>query len=1103
MIMNSDASSAIPNPVQARTSSIPQRTLYRPLGFALFRTPLLPIESFEELCGLHEIVQFGTSLCHDEDWQERIRLLSSSAVQLALAIGSTSLYEALQRRSQTPPTGRKLRKARQLRSKLLRYLIRMSTRPTPYGMFAGVALATFGGATNLGLLQTAARRMSRPDMEVLWRIARDLEENEEVRSQLKVARNPAAFERAGRIVINEPQLRNKEEADTEVSVRATTVVKQVLDSARTPIEYRELAQQLLKTDGATEERVAKLLAELWEQRLLLTDLVPSLSGSPPAYALSHTLSEVDGCVDKYSRLREFLKSLESGDVADGDAAIGAYKHASGLGRILARSETQNPIQVDTAAELEGNQISHAIGMEAAWAAELLIRMTPYPHGSPTTAAYRTAFLSRYGEDREIPLLEMLDANVGLGPYSKQQASSTSSPRDTQRGKILVELACRAVRLQQRVLELDESVLKTLQTWSPNDSSPPKSLDLNVFVAAQSVKAIDDGDFRVVVGPNVGAMAAGRNLGRFAHLLGSDAQDSLREAARTEDSLDQNQLPVELVYMPSKSRLANVAIRPRIRQHEIRVGISPTDDSAHQVSLDEILVGVKDNHFYLRCPRINRNLRITAGHMLNPMMAPEVCRFLTAASSDDEPQVLGFSWGPAESFPFLPRVQSGRVVLRPAEWKISWYVASRELASGSEDTFTFDFAAWQELWHVPRHVFLTQADNRLLLDLTNVDHIEELRLEVKKLRASDIVNLQEVIPELNNIWTTGPEGRYYSEFVVPLVLDELPMKQAMAQQLDDNLHNMEVIGERSSSIDSTRSSQMSPDFGQGVRMFPPGSDWLFLKLYCGLELQDDLICGPLHSFVQQITDSFSIDRWFFIRYADPDAHIRLRFHGPPDVLLTQVFPNATAWSQQLMSQGVIQRLAVDTYDREVERYGGPEGMAIAEEIFYADSRSILVFRQLLRHELPICTVEEFAMLSIDNLLSGIGLSETDRLEWLRANVPQTKQHSREHRSRKDGLRQLLSGYTLKTAEGGEKWDRALGDTRVSLRHAGERLGLLSSQFLLTKSRDVILNSIVHMHLNRLIGLDRVAELRVREWLRLTRESLSASPMPLGDLNNRRQ
>ena len=46
---------------------------------------------------------------------------------------------------------------------------------------------------------------------------------------------------------------------------------------------------------------------------------------------------------------------------------------------------------------------------------------------------------------------------------------------------------------------------------------------------------------------------------------------------------------------------------------------------------------------------------------------------------------------------------------------------------------------------------------------------------------------------------------------------------------------------------------------------------------------------------------------------------------PDRLIGKLVPELCAWADGLTSQGLCTRLCLDTYERELERYGGPAGM----------------------------------------------------------------------------------------------------------------------------------------------------------------------------------
>jgi hypothetical protein len=100
-------------------------------------------------------------------------------------------------------------------------------------------------------------------------------------------------------------------------------------------------------------------------------------------------------------------------------------------------------------------------------------------------------------------------------------------------------------------------------------------------------------------------------------------------------------------------------------------------------------------------------------------------------------------GPAAAFPFLPRVQRGRVVLAFAQWRID--PAAGELAGEPAGGCAGALAAWRARWSVPRQVYLAFADNRLLLDLEDLEHVELLAEELRRLPEGHSALLREALP----------------------------------------------------------------------------------------------------------------------------------------------------------------------------------------------------------------------------------------------------------------------------------------------------------------------------------------------------------------------
>ena len=61
-----------------------------------------------------------------------------------------------------------------------------------------------------------------------------------------------------------------------------------------------------------------------------------------------------------------------------------------------------------------------------------------------------------------------------------------------------------------------------------------------------------------------------------------------------------------------------------------------------------------------------------------------------------------------------------------------------------------------------------------------------------------------------------------------------------------------------------------------RTFVPGDEWLFFKVYCGVKTCDELLVKKILSLAHRLMKEKIIVRWFFIRYSDPDYHLRVRF-----------------------------------------------------------------------------------------------------------------------------------------------------------------------------------------------------------------------------------
>jgi thiopeptide-type bacteriocin biosynthesis protein len=492
-------------------------------------------------------------------------------------------------------------------------------------------------------------------------------------------------------------------------------------------------------------------------------------------------------------------------------------------------------------------------------------------------------------------------------------------------------------------------------------------------------------------------------------------------------------------------------------------VSSGVDPDHVIPLNELVVGVRDGRFYVRWLRQDVEVLFASGHMLNPRQAPSECRLLSEISRDGIAQPSAFDWGPAAGYVFLPRVQSGRSILHPAQWRVEQFDRHGEVPRDDAGRFVDWFARWRERWQVPRKVYLSWADNRLLYDLDDPAQLDDLRGELRRAGDASQCLLQEPLPGPEHAWLCSPDGCHrIAELVVLLRLRGAP-KATAAIALPQRRPSLAIPPE--------------------VQVRPPGSDWLYMKLYVPRASQDDVITGPFRELCSEISEQQVAHDWIFLRYADPQPHLRLRFHGAPERLSAELFPRLCTWASRLISLGLCQKFAFDTYEREVERYGGPDAIVVAETLFAADSRSVVE----LLHYVPSSDRMLLTVVSIDDLVASLGVNETARLAWLRQMMPSRKEvHglSDEYRGRRESLVAALGGSMHLDAP----VHRVLAERRSTIMQLSRVLTNIEAAGALTQPLSKLYGSYIHMHCNRL-WLDQTAERRALGLLLLARLAIA--------------
>lgn len=1040
--------------------------VFKELDYFMLRAPLLPVHFYQELFK-HE------DESHEEltasVGEKLIKLIADPLIREAVGSTSPSLLTSLDKFA----AHKDLVKGKQAVISFVKYLIRMSTRATPFGILAGVTAGNFGDKTQLQLEELIHhQKRTRPDMEWLMGVINSIEKRIEIVEQVQVMTNSAVLRSGNRLEIPYISQYGQEREDQgykgmeSISIRATAVVLYTLEQGKQGTIFQELVRKVQREyPGTAFEKIKNFVWQLFQSQFLISELRPTLMlneiFSPLEYIMDK-LENLQGVEAEKAKLKKIHGLIREYDQQKFGQGTEAFQRT--INEMNGLAQCKNPLQIDLGLTTKSNVLSKKIGQDLAEAAECLWRLSSPETSTPALGVYRNAFIEKYGVYREIPVLELLDNDRGLGapptyqfpPSLREMRNGKEMLPTTKLERFFLEQVPRAIKNKEAEIEITSAAITELEPIPANHLQAPVSLELYCSIIATSEQAIDDGEYEIVLGPNTGSTGAGKTFGRFIDILPPECQ---REYYRTNElekkNLGEEVVTAELVYMPHTGRSANVVISQNMRDYEIAIATNSSKGEQGTLAVSDLLIGVANQHFYIKSRSLGKPVIVTTGHMLNLLNAPNVYRFLLEASQDKVRNWSPLQLGKVMEFPYIPRIRFKKVILSPAIWKLNWQLLTKEKGAITMKEFPQVIDRWRAEWQVPQFVFLTEFDNRILLDLEHPLHVEILFEELNRQVDDRKLTLLEMPGKFTPNWLNDKQGGYLGEIVVPLI---------RSQQADK-------------STQSRLMARQEPVL-EDVRIKYPGSDWLYVKLYGNSSREEEFIAFALRDFCRKVVNEQQLAKeWFFIRYADPQPHFRLRFLGQAEMLMTRVLPALHQWWQQLTQEGLLSRAVIDTYEREVERYGGPELISEMESLFYADSvvTSDLLF--LKRAGDLDLEIEVIAVVSIIHLLTSMGWDLDRQMEWFDQHIIAKEYLEDFHKHRKLYMHLGDADHNwqnLRNHRHGEYIYNSLMQRGRKAKTVADRMKIIDQQQALLNSQSDMIGSLIHMHCNRLFGIDREKE-----------------------------
>lgn len=877
----------------------------------MVRTPVLPEKVFNR-----------TFITSDNDSLARlIELSRNSIVRETILIGSPSLYKSLSGLKYEEKTGKKFRHTIE---SLSHFINRMTSRATPYGLFSAVSFES--SSQEMAGVNSQLHKRVRVDFEWLSAIYSLLEKDKAVLSNLSIRWNPLAIDRGDRIVLQyKTGWGRKEPLDgiQQSFIKKLPIVGQVMLSCQENINFQDLLDSLSQKFAQFDiKQIFNVLRELIENEFLLTDIHPTIVNSDDFGQLIKRLAripETSLLLNRLQHIQILINQYEKTSLGEG---IELYQNIVKQMGSVAKASTY--LKVDLLSTKSGGKAPKLSEIDDAM--NCVASMTPSQNRFPEITAFLKTFIEKYGEDRMVPLIEVLEPEQGCGsPYSKQLKDVDF--RDSREEKMATH---------QLISKVEEAILQgskiiDLKKVIPAEYHASFSKGFEVFTAQCSNPITGEEEYRIL--PNTGSDQNGKAAGRF----------KIR-ADRIEKSKSDT-LSVELVELFRNRHFLNVAQNVDNNKFETAIG-TITSSSKSEICLGDILVGVEwvndKQRFFFESQKSGKRLKFYVTSMINyenSRIFSNIGRFLLEVSmyQIDNPFFIPNLMNSAYQYPYLPELKCGPVIVSARRWNLNQNTLNRAVKSDIKSA-VFDFI---ERWKVSKLVYLERGDTRLLIDLDNDYQLEEVVISISKF---GFACLSEYLPSYDGL---------AREYVFSFVPDKMEAN-----------HGARVTAD----LTRERISTVSP-----VRTFIPGDEWFFCKIYGVGSRILEIIKRDLFYFTKLLQSKQLISEHHYLIYKDSGGvHIRIRYKVATGIQPSVLFALVNEWGHTLIQRGSINRIVYDTYQREIERYGGKALMPKIEGVFTIDSEVTTSILQKITSSSSESSLLQ-KMLTIVDYLGFLGLS----------------------------------------------------------------------------------------------------------------------------------
>ena len=759
---------------------------------------------------------------------------------------------------------------------LKKYYNRYCFRPTPFGLFSGVGILNWGDQHGHPPTIISKQTYIYPDFTIVNAFGDHLLQT--YPKELLFFSNPTIYRTKSQYRYLKHEI-NEESLSSVFKIYSfgqNPFINNLLKYCKTGKSKTAITDYFIQ-QGEEQAESEYYIEELIDACILLPETGPNYVGEPYFSRLNKRALGIDDAIkSSFSQLNCFFSKAYEPESIPIEKLID-------IKWPFATPETKSNFYVNTAlnfnSEIDKNNQNRL--MEGF---EVLNKLTQYKP-SKALETFKKAFLKRF-ENQAIPLLHALDPELGIGYLNLENDAKENillndlDFKNADKSE-MIEWSPVHQLLLNKILknEAYREVIITdqeLPALNENPSIPlPPSFSL-LFNITDNYINIE----------HAGGISAATLPARFT--LFSDELNQFNKHIVAEEIKANSDVLFAEISCITHGRTANINTRNHTYKYELPLLLTPSLNSEFQLDLNDLYVFIYNDEIVLRSKKLNKVIipRFSSAYNYNNH---DLALFRFLCDLQYQSVKTDFTLNLSTLFPglsFYPRVKYKSCIIHRASWILDKQQLEKLNASV---TFERDFKELFQKLCIPQLFNIADGDNSLIFNQSEEQHVN---LFSKVIKGKNSVIIKEAL---------------------------ISEKTIIADEQQNPLSNEMVAVILNSNTVYRNISSSAPQLNKVKRTFIPADEWLYFKIYCLADTANELIGNELHDLIKQFNKTGSIHQWFFIRYYDPEPHLRFRLKVK-DGHIGDVTAKFNSILKKKVVNNAIRNIQIDTYSRELERYG---------------------------------------------------------------------------------------------------------------------------------------------------------------------------------------